>query len=41
MPHNKRLHLTARGFRMAVAVAGGRVGALRRRRGFATSRRAV
>ena len=38
---NNRLHLTARGFGLAVAVAGGWVGALRRRCSFAAGRRAV
>ena len=38
---NKRLHLTARGFGLASAAAGGWVGALRRRCGFAAGRRAV
>ena len=41
LPYNKRLHLTARGFGLAAAGAGGRVGALRRRCGFAAGRRSV
>ena len=39
--HNKRLHLSARGFGLAAAGAGGRVGASRRRCGFAAGRRSV